>query len=276
MFNLQIRLLLIALRIWSRFPGVDRISPGTASDEGFLRSLRYAPAVGILVAIPAALVYAIAGLWLPHPVSVLAALACAMLLTGTIHERAFAALCDGLGARLDPPRARAAMRDLHRGSMATVGMTMLLLARYETLSSIDPSWIAITLLCGAAISRGCAVVMLATLAPAPGRPLEESSGSPRVRREGTPAGLDLGIATAWSVAPLIAAIAWTGDAGVFIAGGALAAIATMVLRRQIARRLEGQTRECFGGAQQLSELAFQLGVLATLSIADETLVDPTS
>lgn len=276
MFNLQIRLLLIALRVWSRFPGVERIAPGATSDEGFVRSLRYAPAVGILVAIPAALAYAIAGLWLPHPVSVLVATACAMLLTGTIHERAFAALCDGLGARIDPPRARAAMRDVHRGSMASVGTTMLLLARYETLSSIDPSWIAVTLLCGAAISRGCAVVMLATLAPAPGRPADGATIDPHVTGTDAPTGLDLGVATAWSLVPLLAAIAWTGDAGVFIAGGALSAIATMVLRRQIARRLGGQTRECFGGAQQLAELAFQLGVLATLSIADETLADPSS
>ncbi|MEN9315725.1 MAG: adenosylcobinamide-GDP ribazoletransferase [Pseudomonadota bacterium] len=274
MFNLQIRLLLIALRVWSRFPGVARIVPAAASDERFVRSLRYAPAVGILVAIPAALVYAIAGLWLPHPVSVLGAMACAMLLTGTLHERAFAALCDGLGARRDPVRAREAMRDVHRGSMASVGITMLLLARVETLSSIDPSWIAVTLICSAAISRGCAVAMLATLDQAPESAPDGDHGEASARTG--PAGLDLGIAIGWSTAPLLAAIAWTGDAGVFIAGGALAAIATLLLRRQVARRLDGHTRECFGGAQQIAELAFQLGVLATLSIADETLADPSS
>ena len=268
MLNFQIRLLIIALRTWSRFPFSDRLPASVEPPSEWLaRSTRYAPLVGLLVAIPTALAYALAGLWLPHPVALLAALATGMLLTGSMHERAFAALCDGLGAHFDPRRARAAMRNGNRGSMATLGLVMLMLAKFETLSSIDPTWIGVCLVCAAAISRGCAVLVMSTLSPA----LSDDARAPAA-----PNGLDLGIASACAVMPLLAATMWTGDAGVFMTGGGLAVIAALVVRRLAARRLEGHTRECFGGVQQFAELAFHVGVLATLAIVDETPADSAS
>lgn len=259
MLNLQIRLLLIALRTWSRLLGHG---PGTAH-RGAVRSTRYAPLVGLVVAVPASLAYALAGLWLPHPVALLGALAAGTLLTGAMHERGFAAFCDA-----GPPAAASGAL----GAAGAVGLPMLLLARFETLSALDPSWVAVCLLCGAALSRGCAVLVTATLPPAATPPWPEAQA---VRGEpgATPGGLELGVAGACAAVPLVAAIAWTGEAGVFATGLAAALLAAMLVRRIARHRLGGSSDAVFGATQQLAELAFHLGVLATLALNDETPAD---
>lgn len=255
MFNLQIRLLLIALRTWSRVAGVS----GVVSPEDVARSARYAPIVGLVVAVGASVVYALVGAWLPHPLALLAALGTAMLLTGAVHEHGFAMLCEArhpASSNGDPGRGLA--------TAGVLGLGMLLLARYETLSILDPTWIGISLICGASLSRGCAVLVTATLSPSVETP------------EGAPAGpgtLELGVAAACALAPLVAAIGWTGDAGLFLTGMATAVIAALILRRVIARRLGGACETGFGAAQQACELAFHLGIVAVLALIDEAPAD---
>lgn len=251
MFNLQIRLLLIALRTWSRVAGAS----GTASSDDAARSARYAPIVGLVVAIGASVVYALIGAWLPHPLALLAAMSVAMLLTGAMHEHGFAMLCEA--RRLDPSRG-----DQARGlaTAGVLGLGLLLLARYETLSILDPTWVAISLICGASLSRGCAVLVTATLAPS----VETPEGAPE-----EPGTLELGVASACALVPLIAAISWTGDPGLFLTGLATAVVAAVILRRIIAQRLGGACEAGFGAAQQACELAFHLGIVAVLALIDE-------
>jgi adenosylcobinamide-GDP ribazoletransferase len=251
--NLQIRLLLIALRTWSRVLG----DPGTPSGADIARSARYAPVVGLIVAVAASLVYAFAGAWLPHPLALLAAFATAMLLTASMHERGFAALCDGNADAVGKMHALAAG--------GALGLAMLLLTRFETLVVLDPSWIPITLLCGAALSRGCAVLVNATLPAPDAMPVSEAPA---------PGGLELAVAAGCGVAPLVAAIVWTGDAGVFLTGLAAAVLTALLMRRLCVRRLGGRSDAGFGAAQQACELAFHLGIVATLALVDETPLDP--
>ena len=47
-----------------------------------------------------------------------------------------------------------------------------------------------------------------------------------------------------------------------IAGGVLAALATFWLARKFKRWLGGYTGDCLGAVQQVSEIAFYLGLLA--------------
>jgi hypothetical protein len=52
--------------------------------------------------------------------------------------------------------------------------------------------------------------------------------------------------------------------------------AALVVRRTLAPRRLPRDERALGAIQQLAELGFHLGILATLSIADETLADPAS
>lgn len=252
----------IALRTWSRFPIPTNAGiPPDDHPEWLARSVRYAPLVGVLVALPAAIAYAFAGLWLPHAVALLMAIAAGLLLTAAIHEREFVAACDAFESPAGDPAAQGAAR---RGALAIVCTLVLMLAKLETLSSIDPSWIGVSLVCAAAFSRGCAVIASAALGAAPAGPARALAGPHR---------LDLGVAAAWSIAPLAAATLWTGDSRVFMTASGFSVLAALLAARLLRRRPGAGPRETFGMIQQCAELAFYLGVLATLSIADETLAD---
>lgn len=48
------------------------------------------------------------------------------------------------------------------------------------------------------------------------------------------------------------------------AGGLLALLATLFLARKFNRRIGGYTGDCLGAVQQLSEVGFYLGLLASL------------
>ncbi len=170
-----------------------------------------------------------------------------------------------------------------------------MLARLEMLSSIDPSWIAVVIVCAAAWSRGCAVLVATSLAPAqpPG------------------VGVVLG-ALLLACAPGVAAALWTQDFVVWGTAAALALLAAAVLRRQTRKRLTAapapsrhggladrggstpdmdmqavddidtdadtdtdiatrrRTNAVLGVVQVIGELAFLVGVLATLIIVEDT------
>jgi len=302
MMNLQLRLLLLALRTWSRLPLVSRLPDASGEHPAWLaRSMRYAPLAGIAIALPAWMVYVFAGLWLPHAVAVLASIVAGLALGGALHERGLATAFE-LRAHATTPEARP-------GQVAMLCLAVLLLARFEILSSIDPSWIGFTLVCAAALSRGFAVLALGTLpggrgsvpppradpdhtlpptdvgAPAPAHvaahvaaPASVPGNVPATAAQPpvapvVPRASDVAVAAAGALLPLAAAILWTGDAGVFATAVVLCAIASAAGRRIVAHGPAGYTRAGFGTVQQLAELAFFVGMLATLSIVDETPAD---
>jgi adenosylcobinamide-GDP ribazoletransferase len=257
MLNLQYRLLLIALAAWTRLPaGRARTRGALVTPADRVHGLRYLPLAGLAVVLPAALVYAVAGLWLPHAVALLAALGAMLLLTGAVHERGFAAWCEDLAAR--------ARTDGGLTAAGAAGLVVLLLAKFETLSSIDPSWIAVSLVCAAAFSRGCAVFAVGT------EFVEPASQAPR------PGGTDLAVAMACAAVPVVAAALWTASVEVFGTAAGMALVATALVRRTLGRRGLARDERALGAIQQLAELAFHVGILATLSIVDETLADPAS
>ena len=258
MLNLQLRLLALAIAAWTRLPaGRARRHDAGASPRDRVQGLRYLPLAGLLVALPAAVAYAVAGLWLPHAVALLGALAVLLLLTGAVHERGFAAWCEDLAER--------GRTDGRLGAAGAAGLMLLVLAKFETLSSIDPSWIAVSMVCAAAFSRGCAVFAVGTALTEP------SAQAPR------PTGADTSVALACALAPVIAAALWTGNLEVFGTAAGMALVATALVRRTLGRRGLERDERALGAVQQLAELGFHVGILATLSIVvDETLADPPS
>ena len=245
--TLQLRLLLIALLAWSRWPVPPRARAWAGHDARELaRARAWLPAVGLLVAVPASVAYAFAALWLPHAVAVLVAMLAALLLGGAVHERGLARWMDEAEAS-QPGRV---------GALAAVALAMLLLARLETLSTIDATWIAVTLVCAAAFSRGCALLVAVSL------PQREFRG---------PGAAGMVWALCWAVVPSAAAAAWTRDPAIFVTAAALALLAGAAMRRLLRRRMRAGTRpreHAIDAVQTIVELAYFVGVLATLSIAD--------
>lgn len=263
MLNLQLRLLLLALRTYSRIPAPGATS-GWAAGPGERpgRAIRYFPVVGLLVAALTAISYATFGLWLPHAVSLLLAMGVGQLLTGAMHERGFARFCDGFRDGVGGDAAARA------GLAGTIGTVMMLLLRLEVLTSIDPSWIGVTLVTAAAFSRGCAMMVAAS--PAPGLAVGDAPPGARL------ASADAGVALALAALPALAAAWWTASVGVFASAAGLALACTIAMRALVRRRSPASTEDSLGAVQQCVELAFYLGVLATLSIVDDEALDSAS
>jgi len=246
MLNRMVTPALLALRLYSRLPLPAR-ARRTAPDDGehAAGALAWLPAVGIAVSVPAAIAYGLAGLWLPHALAALVAIVAALLVTGAVHER-------GLARWIDPTPPGTSRVDA--GAAPAIALATLLLARLEALSSIDPVWIVVTLVCAAAFSRGCAV-----LVPLPGRGAP-AAGPSRAGRLW---------ALACAVAPSVAAAQWTRTPGVFVIAAVFALLASAATRR-FARGRERARDDGIGAVQTIAEAAFLLGIAAALALAEDT------
>ena len=100
----QLRLLLAALRVYTRVPFIARLH-GVTSDVPTRAgdAIRYLPIAGLLVAIAQSVVYMFASIVLPHAVALLLAIGAGLILTGACHEVGWARFCTMLGER---PAAR--------------------------------------------------------------------------------------------------------------------------------------------------------------------------
>ena len=238
-----------AIRFFTRLP-----VPGWVghSSEALNRSARYFPAVGLLVGGIGALVFLGAMQLWPQPVAVLLSLAATTYATGAFHEDGLSDSVDGLGGGWDKLRILEIMKDSRVGSYGVVAMVLALLGKFTLLASLDGDLVPLALLAGHALSRFCATVLLATMDYV--REDLLSKAKPLATR--LSAGemvVALGcVLAALALLPLEKAVA----------GCVLAALATIWLAGKFKRWLGGYTGDCLGAVQQVSEIAFYLGLLA--------------
>jgi adenosylcobinamide-GDP ribazoletransferase len=279
----QLRLLLAALRVYTRVPfiarpaGVTSDVPARAGD-----AIRYLPIAGLLIAIAQSVVYMFASIVLPHAVALLLAIGAGLVLTGACHEVGWARFCTMLGER---PSARGTNDDAIDSATAhptdyqtdypaddakdssttstkfgwaipgAVGVMLLLMLRFESLAHLDADWIAASLICAASFSRACAVL-----------------GSARASAS------DALIAMLLGAAPLALLAIWTDDNLPGLLGLSIALISTALVRRLIRRSgathagasgdteagVRSSTDPGIGAVQQIAEAGFLIGLLIAL------------
>jgi adenosylcobinamide-GDP ribazoletransferase len=250
MLRRELEYFLGAVRFFTRLP-----VPGWVghSAEALNHSARYFPAVGLLVGGIGALVYLVAALLWPQPVAVLLSMAATIYATGAFHEDGLSDTVDGLGGGWEKLRILEIMKDSRVGSYGVVAMVLALLGKFTLLNALDSALIPFTLLAGHAVSRFCSTVLLATMDYV--REDLLSKAKP--------------LATRLSPGAMLFALSFVIGSLVLLppekalAGCALAALATFWLARKCQRWLGGYTGDCLGATQQVSEIAFYLGVLVS-------------
>lgn len=237
-----------AIRFFTRLP-----VPGWVghSAEALNHSARYFPAVGLLVGGIGAMVYLVAALFWPQPVAVLLSMAATIYATGAFHEDGLSDTVDGLGGGWEKLRILEIMKDSRVGSYGVVAMVLALLGKFTLLAALDPLLIPFALLAGHALSRFCATLLLATMDYV--REDLLAKAKPLATRL---SGGALLLAGSFVLAALTL-LPWQKA----IAGCALAALATLWLAGKFKRWLGGYTGDCLGAVQQVSEIAFYLGLL---------------
>lgn len=245
-----------ALRFFTRVPVPAWVGH---SADGLNASARYFPAVGILVGLVGAITFALAAAVWPTPVAVVAAMAATVYLTGAFHEDGLADTADGIGGGWTREDILRIMKDSRTGSYGVVAVVLLLLGKFAALSALPLIWLPLALVAAHAASRGASVSLLAFMDYA--REDASSKAKPlatRLARGG------LATAAAFAVLPSTLLLAMTGAAPI-LAAWALMALSTLWLVRLYRRNLGGYTGDMLGAVQQVTELAFYLGLLCSFT-----------
>ena len=245
----QWRYFLTAVMFFTRVP--VHFEQFEASDLN--RATRFFPLVGILVGAIAALAFWIFQFVFPSEIAVILSMVTSILLTGAFHEDGLADAIDGLGGGWECEQVLAIMVDSRIGSYGAVGLVMVLLAKFQALIHLDVWLIPIVLVAGHALSRWCAVVVMATQhyvkAEGKSKPLATQLSW-----------LELAIATFFGLVPLL----FVGVAGLLALLPVFFVWVWFSLK--IKRRIGGYTGDCLGAMQQLSEVTCYIGLLASLSV----------
>ena len=240
-----------AIRFFTRLPVSDRIPHSNALLN---HAARYFPAVGIVVGLISAFVFGLSLLVLPQSLSVLLAMAASIYLTGAFHEDGLTDMTDGLGGGWDKGRILEIMKDSRVGSYGVIVIIMVLATKFTCLDEINSAWVPVLLITGHAYSRYCSVLIMAGM-----HYVREDALSKAKPLATQLTGKALIVASCFGLIPLL----WLPfDA--MITGIVSGLIATIWLGRKLQKWLGGYTGDCLGAVQQLSEVAFYLGVLAVL------------
>lgn len=249
----QVRLFFIALQFFTRLP----IPRWVGFEPDWLhQASRYFPAVGVVVGVTASAVYALAHMIWPPVVAVLLSMAAGIYLTGAFHEDGFADACDGLGGGVTKERVLEIMTDSRIGAYGAIGIGLMLALKCATLSGLPAEAIIASLLVAHPLSRLASTALIWKLDYVK----QEGKSKPLAQRMSN---LEFAIAVGTVLAVLILVV----SAGLLswrsLAAGAFAStVSAWWLARKCVRRLGGYTGDCLGAIQQLSEVAFYLGVLA--------------
>ena len=238
-----------AVRFFTRLPVPAWVGH---SSEALNRSARYFPAVGLLIGGIGALVYVVATYLWPQPVAVLLAMVATIHATGAFHEDGLADMVDGLGGGWEKVRILEIMKDSRVGSYGVVAMVLVLLGKFTLLNSLDGALVPYALLAGHAVSRFCSTALLATMDYV--REDLLAKAKPLATRIS-------GGETLVALLFVVVSLVWLPTEKA-LAGCVLAALATLWLAAKFRRWLGGYTGDCLGATQQVSEIAFYLGLLA--------------
>ena len=240
-----------AVRFFTRLPVPAWVGH---SAEGLNASARYFTAVGLLIGLIGGLVFVgLATLW-PMPVAILGSMAATIYLTGAFHEDGLADTADGMGGGWTKEEVLRIMKDSRTGSYGVVAMCMALLGKFIALSQLPMLWIPAVLIAGHSFSRFCSTVLIARLDYV--REDLDSKAKPLATRLSSGS---LAVSALFALVGLATCNFFSGTP-LLLAGVGLAALATLWLARKMERRLGGYTGDLLGATQQISELAFYLGL----------------
>ncbi len=256
----ELRLFLTAVQFFTRIPVPAWVGH---SAQQLDQAARYLPLVGALVGTIAAAALWLSAQMLPLSLAIGLSMVAGILVTGAFHEDGLSDFADGMGGGHSKEKALAIMKDSRVGAYGVIALVLVLLLKFEALVALcdehSLTLAAATLIAAHAISRFMAASLMFT------QSYVRDDDSARAK----PAAQQMGIASiAIALLTAVATLAILYAAGTYLVAVLVAFGAAMLMRAWLAwrlkKRLGGYTGDCLGAVQQLSELAFYLGLLAAL------------
>ena len=268
---------LLSLQFFTRIPVTGRVADWVGFSQAMLRaSAGHFPGVGVLVGALVAGFSAVLSMALPPTGSaplVVAALGTVLgvLITGAFHEDGLADVADGLGGSAERDRALSIMKDSRVGAFGAIAVVLVLLSKVALLTllgDVSAPLMVAALFMAHVVSRTWPLLTIRLL-PHVG----DAAGSKSKPLADQISGAALFTGFLWCFCAL-ALVVYAQTATEFIAidltmeslllallnAVVLSAMAWALLTRWFWRRLGGFTGDCLGATQQVSELAFYLGL----------------
>ncbi|HEY0124325.1 MAG TPA: adenosylcobinamide-GDP ribazoletransferase [Rhizobium sp.] len=222
------------------------------NDGKLARVSRAFPFAGLLIALPAAIVFgALLAFGADPLMAALLALAVQTMTTGALHEDGLSDTADGFGGGKDRDRALAIMKDSRIGTYGAVALILSFGLRATALAAIGrglaPLDAALTIPAAAVLSRGAMVWHWYALPAAKPDGVAASAGKP-----------DYGPMQIALIGALVlsAFLLWPSlRLPAFILCLLVTSAAAFLFTRRVRRRLSGHTGDTIGAAQQICEIA---------------------
>lgn len=251
------RYFLLALGFFTRLP-ISRLPH--FQEEELNHSVKYFPLVGLIVGMVGVGALLLSAMILPSNVAILVSMASTIYLTGAFHEDGLADSADGFGGGWDSERILTIMQDSRLGTFGVMALFLMLFAKYQLLNALPPQQVAYALIVAHALSRLCAVYVMSTLS------YVKPSGKAKPLATKIQFA-DLTIASVFGLLPLALIVFTLTTPGYHRLFTLLASVLLPVgivwlwWVRKIKRWIGGYTGDCLGAMQQLTELAFYLGLV---------------
>lgn len=256
----ELRLLLTAVQFFTRIPVPAWVGHCPAQ---LSQAARYFPLVGVLAGALCAASLWLAAQILPLSLAVALSMMFSILITGAFHEDGLSDFADGLGGGYTRDKALTIMKDSRIGAYGAIALILVLLLKYQALLELCRThpllFISAALIAAHSFSRLMATSIMLT------QHYIRDDDSARAK----PAAQQINTASF-----TIALLTGVAALGILFAAGAhpssiFAAVAASLLMRiylawRLQKRLGGYTGDCLGAVQQLTELAFYLGLLAAI------------
>ena len=272
-----IRHYLLALQFFTRVPVTGRLAEWVGFSPTMLRaSAAHFPGVGWLVGgVVAVFTGGLLALLPPGPLAPLVAAVLgtvlSVLMTGAFHEDGLADVADGLGGTLDRNRALEIMKDSRVGAFGAIAVVLALLAKVSLLTllgSLGSSLLCVALFLGHVVSRTWPLLTIRLLphvgdaAGSKSKPLADQISLKSLLAAFLWCFMAVAqVFIAWSAMVFVVpGTGWQALACWLAAGLVASGLAWVWMTRWFARRLQGFTGDCLGAIQQVSEIAFYLGL----------------
>lgn len=240
--------LLAAFQFLTRLP----LPSPTYSPDLLAGAGKFFPLVGLVIGALGALLFALLRNMLPQSITALFLLTFLVLVTGGLHEDALADAADAFGGGWSRERVLEIMRDSRIGSYGGVAIALSLLWRYVLLATMPNARFTSYFVAAHVLCRWTSLPLSYALAPA----RADGSGV-RIALQTSTEQLAAGsIFTLLVVAVFLRNAAWLPLS--------VTLLIVLLSGWYFRRRLGGVTGDCFGAANQISEIAvYFCGAIST-------------
>ncbi len=245
----EIHIFFTALMFFTRIPCPKWVN----HDPLYLRlSSKYFPLIGIIVGGIGALVYYGASFLFSTEISLLLSLFATIYTTGAFHEDGFADVCDGFGGGWTKEKILLIMKDSRLGTYGTIGLLLILGIKFAALRELHIPYIPLLLISGHSLSRFIATTLIFTHPYV--RNTDDSKAQPAAKSMNISMLL---ISSVFGITPLF----FFKNPWIFLTLIPMY-LSKIFLASKFKKWIGGQTGDCAGAVQQLSEVIFYLTTLA--------------